>query len=182
MERLMMNRRYLAVRVLLMLTLVFLFSVSGKVLCQQRSDSIEGTTLILTRHAEKVDSSADTDLSEQGRNRAKRLAALLHRADIRALYASEFKRTQQTLQPLSEMIGIPVQTVQSHDLQGLIRAVYQDYRGETVVVSGHSDTVPQLILELGGEAVGPIGEMEYDNLFVVTVLGHGKAKVVRISY
>jgi hypothetical protein len=37
------------------------------------------------------------------------------------------------------------------------------------MIAGHCDTVPQIVLELGGGWVNPISENEYDNPYVVII-------------
>jgi broad specificity phosphatase PhoE len=58
------------------------------------------STIFVVRHAEKADATKDPDLSEAGRARAEALAKALRDAKIAAIYATEFKRTQQTAAPL----------------------------------------------------------------------------------
>ena len=52
----------------------------------------------------------------------------------------------------------------------------------TVLVVGHSNTVPAIVERLSGEAPPPIGDSEYDRLFVVTLIGSNQAKVVTLRY
>jgi hypothetical protein len=54
--------------------------------------------------------------------------------------------------------------------------------GDSVLVIGHSNTVPEVIKMLGGDVVPKIDEKKFDDLFVVTVYGKGKAKVVQMKY
>ena len=57
------------------------------------------TTFIVVRHAEKVDASRDPDLSAAGLTRAQALSARLDGPRLDAIYATEFKRTGQTVAP-----------------------------------------------------------------------------------
>ena len=50
------------------------------------------------------------------------------------------------------------------------------------MVSGHSNTVPQIIQEFGGNPIDPISENEYDNLFVIIFSRWGGAKVLHLKY
>jgi hypothetical protein len=54
--------------------------------------------------------------------------------------------------------------------------------GESVLIVGHSNTVPEVIRMLGGDVAPTIDEKEYDDLFIVTVYGKGKAKVTHLKY
>jgi hypothetical protein len=50
------------------------------------------------------------------------------------------------------------------------------------LVVGHSDTVPEIVKLLGGGNVPPIGDSEYDRLFIVTLTGPKQATVVTLRY
>ena len=61
------------------------------------------TTFILVRHAEKAfDGTKDPALTEVGKDRSLRLASLLQKQEVAALYSTPFKRTQVTLIPIAQ--------------------------------------------------------------------------------
>src|SRR5213078_1679446 len=66
------------------------------------------TTVILVRHAEKniEPNNPDPDLSAVGQARSQELARMLSGAGVNAIYATNFKRTQQTVQPIASQLGI----------------------------------------------------------------------------
>jgi broad specificity phosphatase PhoE len=78
------------------------------------------STIFIVRHAEKADATKDPDLSEAGRARAEALAKTLRDANITAIYATEFKRTQQTAAPLAKILGITVTILPAKDNAALI--------------------------------------------------------------
>ena len=141
------------------------------------------TTVILVRHAEKDTTPGDTDpgLTPEGIARAELLASMLGNADVAALYASEFQRTQATLGPLARETGLEVTVHPARDGAGLVELLRNRHRGETVVVAGHSNTVPALVEALGAAPVDAIPESDYHNLYVVTV-GEGGAHALRLSF
>lgn len=51
----------------------------------------------------------------------------------------------------------------------------------SVLIVGHSNTVPELIKALGGDIVPAIDDATYDDLFVVTLYAKGKAKVAHLK-
>src|SRR3989454_12655624 len=67
------------------------------------------TTVILIRHAEKVidPNNNDPDLSPAGQTRAQELVRMFGDAGINAIYATQYKRTQQTVKPLADKLGLP---------------------------------------------------------------------------
>jgi broad specificity phosphatase PhoE len=98
------------------------------------------------------------------------LAHVLADVEIDALYASQFKRTHLTLERLSERIKIDVET---DEISGEVEAwaaafaarLLAEHRGQTVVVAGHSNTVPALARLLGAVDVPDLNESDYDDLF-----------------
>lgn len=132
-------------------------------------------TVFVVRHAERADAAtggaammaADPELSKAGRVRAEALAATLKDAGIAAIFATEYRRTQQTAAPLAKLLGLTVQPVPSKDQAGLIAKV-KAVKGNVLVI-GHSNTVPVTIKALGIDAAVTVGEADFDNLFVVTL-------------
>lgn len=140
------------------------------------------TTVVLVRHAEKMDDSADPVLSEAGTARAQRLAEALAHAGVSAIVTTQYQRTRLTAAPLADATGIATTVVaasgRSHaqDVAQRVRELAGD--GRTILVVGHSNTVPAIIQALGGPDVGMIPDAEYDNLFVLTLSDSG-ARLIR---
>jgi len=128
------------------------------------------TLLILVRHAEKTAGGPDPNLSPEGRDRAAALAHVLADVEIDALYASQFQRTRLTLQPLSDRIDVAIVTDRiSGEVESwaaaFARRLLDVHRGRTVVVAGHSNTVPVLARALGAVSVPDLNDSDYDDLF-----------------
>jgi broad specificity phosphatase PhoE len=136
------------------------------------------STIFIVRHAEKADATKDPDLSEAGRARAEALAKTLRDANITAIYATEFKRTQQTATPLAKALSITITTLPAKDNAALI-AKLRASNGNALVV-GHGDTIPDLIKALGISDPINIGENDYDNLFAVVL--DQKPHLIRLHY
>jgi broad specificity phosphatase PhoE len=100
---------------------------------------------------------------------------------IDAIFASEFRRTHQTVTPLSETLALPVNLVPSATWSDLRRRITREHRGEYVLVSGSSNTVPLLVEALSGEKV-IVRDDEYDAMFIIFVPQISKTKVVRVRY
>src|SRR2546423_8467891 len=142
------------------------------------------TTVILIRHAEKIidPNNPDVDLSPAGQTRAQEIARVFGDSGINAIYATQYKRTQETVKPLSDRTGVPVTIVNSKSTSDLLAQIRAQHSGQTIFIAGHNNTVPEIIAALGGPQYPTIPESEYDNLFVVTVYRTGKAKVVKMKY
>ncbi len=142
--------------------------------------------VLVVRHAEKESVPADDPpLTIAGRQRSAELARVVQAwsaagATVRDLIASEVKRTQQTLQPLSASTGVPVSVVAAKDTAALVKRIMA-IDGGIVVVAGHSNTVPAILQALGGPAGIVIADAEFDRLFAVVGAGSG-ARVVALRY
>ena len=140
--------------------------------------------IFVIRHAERVEyESADGVLSEAGEARARVLARLLGDAGITAIYTSDRKRTNETAQPLAELLHITPTIVSGQDqVESTVRLVRaRDGNGSAVIV-GHSNTVPRILKALGHSEEVTIGEREHDDIFVVLLVGDGRATVLRLNY
>src|SRR2546421_9442652 len=142
------------------------------------------TTIILIRHAEKIidPNNPDVDLSPAGQTRAQELARMFGDAGINAIYATQYRRTQETVKPLADKLGLRVNVVNSKNTNDLLAQIRAQNSGQTVFIAGHNNSVPEIIAALGGPKYPIIPESEYDNLFVVTVYRTGQAKVVKMKY
>ena len=142
------------------------------------------TTIIVVRHAEKniEPTNQDPDLSPAGQARAQEIARMFGNAGVNAIYASQYKRTQETVKPLADRLGLSVTVVDSKQTKELVRQILTNHRGQTIFVAGHNNTAPEIVNALGGGNFPVIPENEFDNMFIVTVYRFGRAKVVKLKY
>jgi broad specificity phosphatase PhoE len=143
----------------------------------------KGQMVIVVRHAERADGGAgtaatagtagamttgnDPELSEAGKARAEKLAAML--ADAVAIYTTEFRRTKDTAAPLAAKIGVKVEPVTSKDVSAVVAKIKSHTTGAVLVV-GHSNTVPQIVKALGGSEI-KMADDEYDSVYFVAANG-----------
>lgn len=142
------------------------------------------TTVILVRHAEKKiePNNPDPDLTPEGIERAIEIARIFGDSGVNAIYATQYKRTQQTVKPLADRTTVPISLLDANQTDRLVERIQTELRGKTVFVAGHNNTVPAIVSALSGETYPVIPESEYDNLFVVTIYRFGKAKVLKLKY
>lgn len=129
------------------------------------------TVIVLVRHAEKAAlPPGDPGLAPAGERRARALADRLAQAPLGAVYATPYRRTQLTAAPAARVHGLAV-TIRpaGESAPSLARVLRQRHAGQTVLVVGHSNTVPALVLELTGIAVAPIDEADYGRLYTITL-------------
>ncbi len=142
------------------------------------------TTFILVRHAEKGDDGTkDPDLTEAGIIRAESLANLLKETKVDAIYSTAFKRTSNTVAPLSLAKNIPVQGYEAFKGDEIDKMLKQ-HAGGTVAIVGHSNNIPWIANYLTGkETYKDFEDSDYNNVFIVSVFKKGKiASVVWLNY
>ncbi len=140
------------------------------------------TTVVLVRHAEKgTEPKADPPLTEAGAARAAVLPDALDGLMPDAVLSTNFDRTRSTAEPVARRFGLEVQLVDigATDVAATLK---ERYRGKTVLVVGHSNTVPPIVAALGAAQPLPICEGEYDRLFIVRLPADGAATVEERRY
>lgn len=141
----------------------------------------EPLVVFLVRHAEKVDSSRDPELSAEGRDRAAALARALRDTGIEHVHSTDFIRTRTTAAPVAEALGLEVEIYDPRNMPDFIQQLR--HMGGRHLVVGHSNTTPGAVQLLGGEPGGPIEEAsEYDRLYVVTVDAEGQVSTVLMRF
>ena len=140
--------------------------------------SCSTTNYYIVRHAEKAPSdgamTSDVPLSAEGEKRATALVDVLKAKKIKTIYATPYKRTQGTVQPLSAAIGVPIQTYDPRDTSFIrkVKAI-----NNHVLIAGHSNTVDDLVNGISGQKLlQDLPETQYGDLFIVKKKG-GKYKL-----
>ena len=137
----------------------------------------------IVRHAERADDGAeatdDPPLSTAGWERAYLLARVLADAALTRIHSTDFMRTRSTGQPTSEATGLDIESYDPYDLTGFAQRL-SAMPGRHLVV-GHSETTPSLVEALGGDPSDPIEPLEYDRLYIVTLV-EGRASSVLIRF
>lgn len=144
--------------------------------------------IFVVRHAEKT---ADQQqlLTEAGRARAQKLAAMLKDSGIAAIYSTNTERTRGTVQPLADALGLKVELYDTGasmsgkvDARPFVAALRKAHPNDVVLVVGHSNTLPNLLETLGCQEKIALGDNEYDNLFVVVPKADGPTTLLRLRY
>jgi phosphohistidine phosphatase SixA len=129
------------------------------------------------RHLQKG-TGEDPGLTEQGRSCAARVAEELAGSGIRAIFASRTKRAQETAAPTASRLGVAPAPYDPRDTPGLIAQVRA--QPGSVLVVGHSNTVPDIVQGLGGARPGDLTEDRYGEVWRVA-RPSGEVTVRRIS-
>ena len=179
-------------------TVLLLFAVLISVLMLFQpalaQEEFKPITVFLVRHAEKEDEPRqDPPLKKEGVLRSQELARVLGDAGVKTIVTSQFVRTKQTAEPLASKTSVAVTSITlkpsptnprliAEESTAVVVNKILERSGESVLVIGHSNSVPDVIKMLGGDVVPTIDEKKFDDFFIVTVYAKGKARVVHLKY
>jgi broad specificity phosphatase PhoE len=126
------------------------------------------TQYYFIRHAEKVDSSKNPDLSEKGLEKAQQWKTLFSKINFDAVYSTDFNRTLQTIQPI---VAGNNQLLKIYNPKMIdIEAFKKETHGRTILVVGHSNTIPNMVNQIIKEnKYTNIEENQFGNLYIVTL-------------
>ena len=160
----------------LLLTACLLFAA-----CAGAPERDTSLAFIVVRHVEKAsDDARDPALSAIGERHAAALAGRLRDEPLTAVYATPFRRTQQTARPVAEAHGLGVASYAAELPAGeLALRLRRDHRGGAVLVVGHSNTVPGIVGALCDCAVAPLDEDDYGDLYRIRQGAAGRAELVQ---
>ena len=133
------------------------------------------TKIYVMRHLQKAEGN-DPPLSAEGAANAQKLVTILGKRKIRAIFATPTRRAMETAQPLAARLGLTV-TPYDPAKPGALAAKVAAMPGAVLIV-GHSNTVPDLVVRVGGKEAVALTEQDYGTVFVVT---HEDGKVSRIE-
>lgn len=158
----------------------FILLILGFAECQAQNPVL--TTFILVRHAEKEsDGTKDPDLSTSGKARAVHLADLLKETSVTAIYSTDYKRTRNTLKPLATAKSLEIFSYEPLKVEAIDK-IWEKHKGGTIVLAGHSNTIPWTANQLTGSQLEDFNESDYGNLLVITVTEKGKGKLTWLKY
>jgi broad specificity phosphatase PhoE len=157
------------------------------VLAAVQSASAQAPTVVLVvRHAERAPGSGDPPISDAGRERAAALAEVGKLTGVSAIVTTQLQRTRQTAAPLAEALKItPVVVPTQSDLAkhaSEVAAAVRQQAGKTILVVGHSNTVPAIVAALGGPKLPDLCEPEYDSLITLILDAGGGVRIVRSRF
>lgn len=137
--------------------------------------------VFVLRHLEKdpQDKGKDPSLSKKGKANAKKLAQLKAVKGVQHVFYTPYKRTFET----TEFLDVDKSAYDPSEPEALIKKIKAEFCGETVMVVGHSNTVPAIISSFGGEfsisyageqiekgANVHLSENDYGRIFRITML------------
>ena len=148
------------------------------------------TIVLVLRHAEKAQVEGnDPPLSEAGMRRAQELVRVAEDAGVTAIYTTQYKRALDTAAPLAARLGITATAVEitrenaAAYPASLARQILTRHAGQTVMVLGHSNTVPLIVEALGGRRPSAIDDAtEFDRFYVIIIRRPGEVRTIETRY
>ncbi|NMM50407.1 phosphoglycerate mutase family protein [Marinigracilibium pacificum] len=136
----------------------------------------ESTVIFLTRHAEKDTVGRDPELSEKGRKRVEVLTNMLKNVKFDAVYSTNYLRTIQTVRPIAELNSLVIMPYEAQmPPEKFSEQLLNDEKGNTILISGHSNTIPFIVNSLMGfSELGQLDENQYGDLFMIIISGNNK--------
>jgi phosphohistidine phosphatase SixA len=144
------------------------------------------STIIIVRHAEKDTAKNDPGLTGAGKERSQLLRAMLSKAKLTAVFATQYTRTRETVRPAAEAAGLNTVIVGvDNDIRAHARALVDSIaaRGPgTFLVASHSNVIPAILAALGVAGTYEIPDDEYDGFYIVTRAGEASGRLVLLRY
>ena len=142
------------------------------------------TKIFFVRHAEKaLNIKKDPPLNEKGIERANELAYIMQKIEFADFFSTPYKRTVDTLKPLADSKNKKIIRYNPGEMKVFLKRILKDYKGKTVIISGHSNTVPQMLnFLLNKQKFQAMDDSTYDNLFLVCAGSIGDIEVVNLKF
>lgn len=127
------------------------------------------------RHLQKA-AGEDPGLSEEGLRNAQRLVAWFGDSKPTTIYVSATRRARETAAPLAAKLGLKPKEYDPRDTPGLIERVKAE--SGTVLIVGHSNTVPDIVELLGGDRPADLLETDFGGIWHVGPDGKTEKKML----
>lgn len=162
--------------------LLFFVFFAGDLIAQPQTNEI--TTFILVRHAEKLDDSQNPDLSSDGYERVDLLARMMSEIEFNAVYSTFFIRTMETARVVAQQNHLEIVYYELENPEAVTTDWLDKHRGESVLVAGHSNTIPLFANALlGREHFTEIfEESDYGNILIITISADNERHLLHMKY
>ncbi len=126
--------------------------------------------IYVMRHLNTPKGVTNPDLTAEGQATAEALASWLSRDPPRVIFVSNTKRSMQTAAPTAKRFGVTPTVYDPSETAALLKSVLAE--SGTVLVVGHSNTVPDIIAGLGGERPAAMVHEDFGDIWRI----HGPAR------
>lgn len=131
--------------------------------------------IYVVRHFDTPAGERDPDLLPQGVARAEALARWFRGKRLCGILVTQYKRTRQTAAPTATGRGIAMRTYDAADLAGVVAQARAS--ACPVLIVGHSNTVPDIVAQLGGVRPAPLSHPDFGDLWTVANGASERAKI-----
>lgn len=131
----------------------------------------------VVRHLNTPAGERDPDLLPEGQRLAALLPARLAAHPPRTIFVSDFRRTRQTAAAVAARWALTPIVYDPADTPGLVVRV-RAAPGPVLIV-GHSNTVPDIVEQLGGTRPAPLSHPDFGDLWILAL--DGATQRVRIE-
>lgn len=146
---------------------LMMVALAGALLgCASVGRDASSPDIYVMRHLHTPAGVSDPDLTDEGRSVAQLLVRWFRRDRPEVIYVSDTKRARQTAEPFARSLNITPKTYRPSDTPGLIAAVSRETG--TVLIVGHSNTVPDIIERLGGQRPAPLVHEDFGDIWRLT--------------
>jgi broad specificity phosphatase PhoE len=160
----------------------FIFALIMGTVCLTAFAAAQKKTIILVRHAEKVDASQDPELTDAGKQRAESLAKIVKKYKPGAIYSTDFKRTRDTAAPMAARRRLKVEIYDPKKPADLIDTIMKSKTKRFMIV-GHSNTIPGLANLLGKkELFKNLDDAEHGVIWIVRLKDGELRKIEILRY
>lgn len=151
------------------------------------------TTIIIVRHCER-DPGFDPPLNAEGLTRAQNLLKVCQENGVTAIYAADFIRNRQSVQPLADALGLEVHIVSQLELvdskafaNNFVDNVLANHAGGVVMWNGNtgpisalqSGNLQELYARLGGTGDPPV---RYQDFYMAVIPEEGPVHFIKTEY
>jgi broad specificity phosphatase PhoE len=126
--------------------------------------------IYVMRHLHTPAGVSDPDLTAEGQRHALAVSDWFRRDPPDVIYVSRPKRAQQTAAPLAARLRLTPKVYDPKDTAALVASVKAE-RG-TVLIVGHSNTVPDIVEQLGGTRPGPLVHEDFGDIWHIAGPNH----------
>lgn len=157
--------------------------------CEGPRPEPAAVTIYIVRHAEKLElgddasdeQRADPPLSPEGELRALGLAEDIPVKDIEAVYVTRTERSRATASAVLALTGLGAIYYPPKDYDGIVERLSKRH-GQSLLLVGHSNTIPPLLKAFGVKDEVEITDEQYGDLWIVTLHGSGEVTLETRRY
>ncbi len=146
-----------------LVTIAFMVMLAS---CATMGEPTPHPNIYVMRHLHTPEGASDPDLTAEGFRYAEAVSRWFRRDPPDVIYVSSTRRAQQTAAVLATRLKLTPKIYDARDTPGLLGDVMKE--PGTVLIVGHSNTVPDIVAGLGGPRPGPLVHQDFGDVWHVS--------------